>query len=123
MCSGVCSDVQIDPANCGMCDNACSMGALCTKGLCQLTCDGLIACTNACMGDGPCYTACMKRATMMGRNLWDALGNCVNNACPGNNFGDPCYTPTSALCMKCWQTAQNKGGACAQALTDCHSDV
>ncbi|MBI5533966.1 MAG: hypothetical protein HY898_14690 [Deltaproteobacteria bacterium] len=37
-CSGMCANLQTDPANCGQCALACSTGQVCTQGLCELVC-------------------------------------------------------------------------------------
>ena len=63
-CGGVCVDILANPASCGSCDAACTVGASCVAGQCL--CDGgLTDCSGACVnlqGDGQhcgtCTTEC-----------------------------------------------------------------
>ena len=72
-CSGACIDLKTDSANCGMCDNACTMTQTCLSGMC---CNmGETICNNACtatqsdpMNCGMCGNQCPmnKPACVMG---------------------------------------------------------
>lgn len=35
LCGGVCTEVELDPANCGSCGNQCGLGEHCAGGICQ----------------------------------------------------------------------------------------
>ncbi|MEO7096679.1 MAG: hypothetical protein ABI175_25705 [Polyangiales bacterium] len=67
-CSGVCTDVGTDNANCGKCGNKCPGAATCIAGVCKTTCTGgKISCDGVCvdlLGDpdhcGDCVTKCGK---------------------------------------------------------------
>jgi hypothetical protein len=51
-CNGVCVDRQTDPANCGLCGNACATGEVCFGGQCarEHRCDaGLTNCNDVCV--------------------------------------------------------------------------
>ncbi len=51
-CNGVCVDRQTDPANCGVCGNACAAGEICFGGLCARDhrCGaGLTNCNDVCV--------------------------------------------------------------------------
>ena len=65
-CGLVCVDSKLDPANCGMCGNACAPGEVCSEGTCGLICVGGSTkcgdtCTNAVFDPancGMCGNAC-----------------------------------------------------------------
>src|SRR5688572_8421837 len=64
MCSGVCTLVEIDRANCGDCGIACEDGVTCTAGVCDCPAP-TVACGGACvetatdaMNCGGCGMAC-----------------------------------------------------------------
>ena len=120
---GECILTDTDAMNCGGCGMACSGTVDCVGGECQFTCAGILSCTNACAGNNNCYDACIARGTARGNQLWDALGACVDAACPGNVQNDPCWNPQSQACSTCWSTSQKKGGACYNSLLACANDV
>jgi hypothetical protein len=45
VCGGACTDLQIDPANCGTCGHVCASGASCNNGSCACGAE-----TNLCGG-------------------------------------------------------------------------
>jgi hypothetical protein len=72
-CSGVCTDLDYDPDNCGTCGNACAANQTCNLGVCTDTdCGTLSDCSGLCTDLG--YDS-------------DNCGTC-GNACPSNQF---CY--------------------------------
>jgi hypothetical protein len=50
-CNGVCVDRQTDPANCGLCGNACGAGEICFGGQCarEHRCGALTNCNDVCV--------------------------------------------------------------------------
>jgi Putative metal-binding motif/Stigma-specific protein, Stig1 len=122
-CGGLCANLKTDPANCGMCGVQCANGKNCSAGLCQLGCLGIINCQNMCGGMNPCFNDCYNRGTFNAQNLYDAVIDCLNTACPGNLQNDPCWDPQSQTCKTCWSTAQMQGGKCATQLKACQQDT
>jgi hypothetical protein len=124
MCNGMCANTKTDVSNCGQCGTVCMpMGNLCVNGVCQLGCNALIACTNACMGNNVCYTGCVNKSSAKAKNEFNTLISCVQNACPGNLMTDPCFDNASMACTMCWQSAQKNGGACFTQLNICLADM
>lgn len=54
LCDGTCVDIQVDPANCGVCGTACAAGQVCSGGSCTATCGGRLT---KCGRDGGGYCA------------------------------------------------------------------
>jgi hypothetical protein len=66
-CNDVCVDTQTDPANCGLCGNACGAGEICFAGVCarEHRCGALVNCNDVCVdlatdaaNCGACGNAC-----------------------------------------------------------------
>jgi hypothetical protein len=66
-CNDVCVDTQTDPANCGLCGNACGAGEVCFAGVCarEHRCGALVNCNDVCVdlaadaaNCGACGNAC-----------------------------------------------------------------
>jgi hypothetical protein len=77
LCSGVCVNLRTDPANCGVCANACKAlphGVPSCKSVCSVVCDvGFQLCGNECVDTsrdkkhcGSCANACGKDACIAG---------------------------------------------------------
>jgi hypothetical protein len=91
-CSGICTDLQIDPENCGDCGNVCPIpdngSAFCESGTCSFTCNaGYMPLNDECIPIDPCYP------------FVDCSGQCVDlqndvNNCGG--CGNACSAPVNA---------------------------
>ncbi|MBI4704160.1 MAG: SUMF1/EgtB/PvdO family nonheme iron enzyme, partial [Deltaproteobacteria bacterium] len=97
-CGSKCTDVQLDPGNCGSCGKACAQGEVCSAGLCALVCfGGTIKCGGVCSDTktdpancGGCGKACAQGEA------------CVSSACK----------------LLCGQGKTNCGGKCVDLATD-----
>jgi hypothetical protein len=48
-CAGTCRDLQADTSNCGLCGRVCTVGQVCTAGVCTIPCPtGQTACSGVC---------------------------------------------------------------------------
>ena len=76
-CNGVCVELQVDPANCGSCGNACPASQFCSAGICVAQCPpSQIACNGGCVDPqsddqncGACGVICPDEAIL------DTYGN------------------------------------------------
>jgi hypothetical protein len=58
----------------------------------------------------------VSAASTTGQNLYDALGTCLEAACPSSST---CSDPTSNACNNCYSSAQESGGACYSDYQAC----
>jgi len=67
-CSGMCTDLMTDSANCGSCNSTCASGTTCASGVCTSLCSaGRVSCNGACVNlmneasnCGSCGHACIS---------------------------------------------------------------
>jgi hypothetical protein len=87
-----------------------------------LGCGGLTNCIDACAStDSSCPQNCFDRGTIPARQLYNAIADCFNMACPATGNG-VCATETTA-CDNCVLGAQAQGGACNTNVIACDSDT
>lgn len=130
-CSGRCVDVASDPGNCGQCGDACPINSVCANGRCtpmamtNLGCDKLVNCLGNCGMDGNCANQCFMSATPKAQMLYNAVGTCLDAACPSAN-GGVCdqnamgFDPTK--CDDCMTAATMPNGACGPQVNACLND-
>src|ERR1700677_1067978 len=56
-CGSDCTNLQVDPANCGACGNVCGAGVACVDGLCSTSCPPSQTLCDADAGDAGSYCA------------------------------------------------------------------
>jgi hypothetical protein len=124
VCSGVCTNTSYDPNNCGTCNHVCPTGQPCIGGVCggssTLTgCNGIVVCANPCQ-DANCIMACLNNATTAGKNLFMALGQCLQMVCPDMQPTDICgSSSTASQCQACVTAAQMPNGWCYSQTVNC----
>ncbi len=119
-CASVCVDLAGDVANCGGCDHVCpdaeNATAVCTGGVCGMTCDADYIPT----GDGCCF-APQGADQFHSRNCGD--GCCLDTAC--DSAGSCCFEEqvcgTGNLCCPGNQYCLN--GACRDANVPCDTNT
>jgi hypothetical protein len=122
LCAGLCSNVSVDPVNCGACGTRCATGQVCTSGVCgcrtgQTTCSGACvdttsdakncgACGTACAAgmvcsQSKCASGCAGTLKLCGTSCVDTSGSSVNcgtcgQACPADEscYAGACLCPT-----------------------------
>lgn len=103
-CGLFCVDVTTDVANCGSCGAACSQGNSCMGGVCAAPMTGCaegILCLQGCGMDEKCANDCLSNLTPDGKKLIEAIGDCIDAACPSAGV---CASATQA-CVACIQKA------------------
>ncbi len=88
-------------------------------------CNGAVACLNNCQ-DQTCAQACIDNTTTQGQSLLQSLTGCLESACPSTGGGicdSSSFNYDQNACDTCYSDAQNTGGPCEQALTDCTNDT
>lgn len=140
VCSGDCTDVNIDPLNCGACGTTCdvSAGEMCNDGLCcgatESNCSGTCrnlqddeancgACGNACGNGESCISGvCRTDCTGGEMNCGAAPGTCVDTSDDNDNCGacgttcDTGETCTNGQCV--CDTPDTCGSTCTNVDTD-----
>jgi len=118
-CGAICTDLQIDPLNCGTCGNACTQGQSCVNGVCvSPTCpDAVIQTSESCMS-AEC-SGCAPGSICF--TLVRCLGPFVNCGvcCPEGQL--PCYIQQpdgSNLFTQCCPTIGGEFG-CDRATGTC----
>jgi len=140
-CNDICTNTNLDPANCGACDVACIDGEVCSMGSCSLSCVGGTTecggvcvdtaidsnhcgvCNKACLNgeictNGSCGLVCAGGTTNCGgycvntANDSNHCGAC-NNACPQ---GEVCSSSSCGL--SCVGGTSNCGGVCVDTTYD-----
>jgi hypothetical protein len=107
ICGGACVDLQVDPANCGVCGDACPPGILCSLGSCWCECPaGMIVCGDCtCLNPATDPSNCGACGVACGPN-----GACVGGACGAckphfadcdGNAGNGCEVDTSSDAKNC----------------------
>ncbi len=113
-CSGVCTDVQADEANCGTCGTVCRGDQPCQNGTC--------ACppgTEDCPAQARCVALCAPGAQARNRNnctccFVNSLP-CTNTTPEGARVPQPNATCCSQLCLPVG--ASGAGGVCSPGVT------
>ncbi len=117
-CSGICTNLQTDPSNCGSCSNACNSGVSCVDGSCSCPEDNPNVCptdsTTICTNLQTDPSNCGICGTKCGSDQTCAGGNCV---CTDTNL-----TLCSGVCVDITSNHDNCGGcgsshACASDQT------
>ncbi len=133
-CGGSCVDNAHDPANCGLCGNACPTGSACLFGACTLPDGGPVL---GCEDDCPPGTACVGGAYCLLSTCTDAdlgadcfldggIGSCCGTSCvdletdPENcafcfaacGAGETCSADNGCSGATCPPGALRFGGAC-----------
>jgi hypothetical protein len=138
-CDGGCSDLQLDPGNCGTCGHACGASQSCMAGACAQECNtGFTACSNSCVNltndkenCGMCGMACaptqvcrMSACDCPAPTLQKFCnGACIDVRSDPNNCGDCGMTcPGGQLCAssQCVVDCPGAQTRCGPAPGTCH---
>ena len=98
LCSGVCTPVNLDANNCGMCGKKCAAGEVCSNGTCALSCGG---------GTTKCGDKCVDTAS-------DEV-NC-------GSCGNACKSGEMCSASKCAVTCSGGTSNCDGKCLDLNSD-
>jgi hypothetical protein len=120
-CGGQCTDVTIDPGNCGKCGTVCPAHLACVQGSCQCTAE-LTDCGEYCayLPDDPahcgeCFNACAP-------DEYCAGGECRCAGDGGPRCGDACC-PAGWSCDDGLCTRQCEGTLCGDVCVDLSTDA
>jgi len=88
-----------------------------------LGCAAVIQCTNAATTQAA-FTKCINMATPMGKQLFNALIQCLQQKCPNSLGADGGTTPCSSAsaCNSCVQTGTSPTGMTSLAGASCSAD-
>ena len=125
-CSGSCTDVTKDHANCGSCGKACAASQVCSGGTCAAGCDGgATACSGSCTDTktnpkncGTCGKACGAGETCNAGACSIACGDAGTTKCVADGGAPYCANTATdtANCGACGKTCAALqtcvGGAC-----------
>jgi hypothetical protein len=141
LCGEKCTNVMVDPANCGQCGAACADGQLCSKGLCGVACaGGTTQCGNTCVdaltdhencgecgkicsagevcSQGKCALECFGGSTQCGTFCVDVQNDPANCGACGTacKAGEVCAK--GACGLTCLGGASQCGNACVDLQND-----
>ncbi|MBI4706249.1 MAG: hypothetical protein HY744_34565, partial [Deltaproteobacteria bacterium] len=140
-CGSACVVVELDPANCGQCNNACAAGQVCSGGMCALQCAGGTTkcgsacanvqndpahcggCGNACPGGqvcaaGVCSLQCNGGTTKCGSKCVDTAIDPANCGSCGKGCGKGEICSAGACELFCGGNLTKCGNACVDTQTD-----
>jgi hypothetical protein len=126
-CGEVCVDLNLDPAHCGSCDQACDAGAVCLMGACETCGGGTTPCGDACVDTkvdpqncGGCGTACRGNEVCAQGMCSTQCGDGVMNGFEtdvdcGGPLCNPCVEGKSCGMASDCDTFFCNGGTCEYA--------
>jgi hypothetical protein len=126
LCGATCVDVNLDPAHCGSCDNACSRSQVCSNGTCGVRClGGTTLCGDRCVDTSSDRNYCGGCDSDSGATVCSDGQVCSNGTCQTTcgsgqvECGGRCIDPTTdrAFCgasLGCGVEAGSAGTVCAR---------
>jgi hypothetical protein len=122
-CSGICTDLQLNPSNCGRCGNVCPTGSICCNGVCMNCPSGTNCCNGACVD----LKTSSQNCGICGNTCCQGGCSCVNGVCSCPTGQTDCNGSCTSLstdpnnCGQCGNSCPGGqvccGGACVSLAT------